>query len=68
LTQFNQWFGENKNKNDLMYFMFFIYLDPNLDGIDQWDSLKTGQASKRTEFVYNIDDLQPENCGHAAIR
>ncbi|XP_061179842.1 arylsulfatase B-like [Saccostrea echinata] len=42
--------------------------DPSLDGIDQWDSLRTGGESKRTEFVYNIDDMKPENCGHAAIR
>ncbi|XP_048753866.1 arylsulfatase B-like [Ostrea edulis] len=42
--------------------------DPNLDGIDQWESLKTGGVSKRTEFIYNIDDMQPEICGHAAIR
>lgn len=42
--------------------------DPTLDGIDQWDSLRTAGESKRTEFIYNIDDLRPEICGHAAIR
>ncbi|XP_052697879.1 arylsulfatase B-like [Crassostrea angulata] len=42
--------------------------DPTLDGIDQWDSLQKAGESKRTEFIYNIDDLKPENCGHAAIR
>ncbi|XP_022329100.2 arylsulfatase B-like [Crassostrea virginica] len=42
--------------------------DPNMDGIDQWDSLRTAGESKRSEFIYNIDDLKPEICGHAAIR
>ena len=39
-----------------------------MDGIDQWDSLRTAGESKRSEFIYNIDDLKPEICGHAAIR
>ncbi|XP_078326537.1 arylsulfatase B-like [Crassostrea virginica] len=42
--------------------------DSNMDGVDQWDSLRTAGESKRSEFVYNIDDMKPEQCGHAAIR
>ena len=53
----NSWF-------DCLYFIS----DPNMDGIDQWDSLRTAAESKRSEFIYNIDDLKPEICGHAAIR
>ena len=44
------------------------FLDSNMDGVDQWDSLRTAGESKRSEFVYNIDDMKPEQCGHAAIR
>ncbi|XP_069103676.1 arylsulfatase B-like [Argopecten irradians] len=43
-------------------------VDTDLDGIDQWDSLRTGAPSKRTEFIYNLDDKNPPICGHAAIR
>ena len=39
-----------------------------MDGVDQWDSLRTAGESKRSELVYNIDDMQPEQCGHAAFR
>uniref|UniRef100_A0A8W8HST5 Sulfatase N-terminal domain-containing protein n=1 Tax=Magallana gigas TaxID=29159 RepID=A0A8W8HST5_MAGGI len=42
--------------------------DSKLDGIDQWDSLRTARESKRNEFIYNIDDFRPEIGGHAAIR
>lgn len=42
--------------------------DSKLDGIDQWDSLRTARESKRNEIIYNIDDLRPEIGGHAAIR
>jgi hypothetical protein len=52
----------------IIYVFYVLNSDPNLDGIDQWESLKTGGPSKRTEFVYNIDDKKPEVCGHAAIR
>ncbi|XP_052696726.1 arylsulfatase B-like [Crassostrea angulata] len=41
--------------------------DSKLDGIDQWDSLRTARESKRNEFIY-IDDFRPEIGGHAAIR
>ncbi|XP_069103674.1 arylsulfatase B-like isoform X2 [Argopecten irradians] len=43
-------------------------VDTDLDGIDQWESLRTGAPSKRTEFIYNLDDENPPACGHAAIR
>ncbi|XP_033759905.1 arylsulfatase B-like [Pecten maximus] len=39
-----------------------------IDGIDQWESLRTGEPSKRTEFIYNLDDINPPTQGHAAIR
>ncbi|KAJ8314187.1 hypothetical protein KUTeg_008748 [Tegillarca granosa] len=41
---------------------------PGIDGVNQWPSLLNGSESKRTEFIYNLDDkLLPLN-GHAAIR
>lgn len=46
----------------------YIFEDSKLDGIDQWDSLRTARESKRNEFIYNIDDFRPEIGGHAAIR
>ncbi|XP_064610401.1 arylsulfatase B-like [Liolophura sinensis] len=39
-----------------------------IDGVNQWDAIRTGGESPRTEFVYNIDEFQPLMCGHAAIR
>ncbi|OWF47903.1 arylsulfatase B-like [Mizuhopecten yessoensis] len=42
--------------------------EKDIDGIDQWDSLRTGAPSKRTEFIYNLDDMNPPFEGHAAIR
>lgn len=48
--------------------MIYIFEDSKLDGIDQWDSLRTARESKRNEIIYNIDDLRPEIGGHAAIR
>ncbi|XP_069103673.1 arylsulfatase B-like isoform X1 [Argopecten irradians] len=42
--------------------------DTKIDGINQWDSLRTGAPSKRTEFIYNLDDKFPPLNGHAAIR
>ncbi|KAK6176801.1 hypothetical protein SNE40_015033 [Patella caerulea] len=38
------------------------------DGMDQWDSLQSGSPSKRSEFVYNLDDFPEPLEGHAAIR
>ena len=32
---------------------------PNIDGIDQWLSLKQNTSSPRTEMVYNIDPNPP---------
>uniref|UniRef100_K1Q0H9 Arylsulfatase J n=1 Tax=Magallana gigas TaxID=29159 RepID=K1Q0H9_MAGGI len=58
----------NKHPDITINLASFEDLDPTLDGIDQWDSLQKAGESKRTEFIYNIDDLKPENCGHAAIR
>lgn len=45
-----------------------IESDPDIDGISQWKSISTGQASQRTEFIYNLDDWNPPTEGHAAIR
>ncbi|XP_033759785.1 arylsulfatase B-like isoform X1 [Pecten maximus] len=42
--------------------------ETNIDGINQWDNIRTGGQSGRTEFVYNLDDLAPYETGHAAIR
>ncbi|KAL4219483.1 hypothetical protein ACF0H5_022061 [Mactra antiquata] len=39
-----------------------------IDGINQWEALSTGSESKRTEFVYNLDNEQMAPTGHAAIR
>ncbi|XP_070562646.1 arylsulfatase B-like [Ptychodera flava] len=33
-----------------------IRADPNLDGIDMWESISEGKSSPRTEIVYNIED------------
>ncbi|KAJ8314188.1 hypothetical protein KUTeg_008749 [Tegillarca granosa] len=42
---------------------------PGIDGLNQWPSLLNGSESKRSEFIYNLDDLPPPFCvGHAAIR
>ena len=42
------------------------------DGIDQWDTIRDNSASKRTEFLYNIDPLfdkvANEPLGHGALR
>ncbi|XP_046580068.1 arylsulfatase B-like [Haliotis rubra] len=40
----------------------------NRDGIDQWDSIRNGLPSKRTEFIYNLYDLIIPKEGQAAIR
>ena len=34
-----------------------IVLDPALDGVNQWPMISEGEASARTEFVYNIDEV-----------
>ncbi|PVD33860.1 hypothetical protein C0Q70_05121 [Pomacea canaliculata] len=31
--------------------------DSNIDGVNQWEMLRTGAPSSRTEFVYNIDTI-----------
>ncbi|ESO91396.1 hypothetical protein LOTGIDRAFT_182669 [Lottia gigantea] len=41
---------------------------PGIDGINQWDSIRMNQPSKRTEFIYNLDDFFIPSQGHAAIR
>ncbi|XP_046336246.2 arylsulfatase B-like [Haliotis rufescens] len=38
------------------------------DGIDQWDSIRNGLPSKRTEFIYNLDYLVIPKEGQAGIR
>ena len=45
-----------------------IFKDENIDGINQWDEISQGGVSKRTELVYNLDDVVPATQGHAAIR
>ncbi|OWF53589.1 arylsulfatase B-like [Mizuhopecten yessoensis] len=42
--------------------------DSGIDGISQWENLKSNGSSPRTEFIYNLDDLAPYQNGHAAIR
>ncbi|XP_037572109.2 arylsulfatase I [Dermacentor silvarum] len=39
-----------------------------VDGHDMWDYLSNGTGSPRTELVYNIDTLYPEESSVAAIR
>ena len=41
-----------------------MFSDPDIDGVSQWAALNEDEASARTEFVYNIDELD----GMAAIR
>ncbi|KAK6191760.1 hypothetical protein SNE40_003362 [Patella caerulea] len=38
--------------------------EKGVDGISQWDMLRTGSPSKRNEFIYNIDEINK----NAAIR
>ena len=40
------------------------FLDPYMDGVNQWPTISTGMASARNEFVYNIDEL----ANNSAIR
>ncbi|XP_025088345.1 arylsulfatase I-like [Pomacea canaliculata] len=37
---------------------------PGMDGVSQWESIVNNEASRRKEFVYNIDEISQ----HAAIR
>ena len=37
----------------------------NIDGVDQWESLKDGSVGKREEMLYNINPLV---CNHAEPR
>ncbi|XP_075559602.1 arylsulfatase B-like [Dermacentor variabilis] len=40
----------------------------NMDGLDMWDYLSNGTGSARTELVYNIEPLEPQESSVAAIR
>ena len=40
----------------------------SIDGINQWDAIRTGGQSQRSELVYNLDDMLLAPQGHAAIR
>ncbi|XP_067659223.1 arylsulfatase J-like [Haliotis asinina] len=44
--------------------------EADIDGINLWENIRTGSPSPRTEFVYNLDDVQSDflNAGTAAIR
>lgn len=39
-----------------------------IDGVSQWDAIRSGEPSKRNEFVYNLDNAIFAQQGHAAIR
>lgn len=43
-------------------------IDNVIDGVNQWDAIRTGGVSRRTELVYNLDDAFFAQQGHAAIR
>ena len=47
--------GVNSSRNDM-------------DGVSQWEAIRLGGASPRTELVYNLDDAFLATQGHAAIR
>ncbi|KAK3588141.1 hypothetical protein CHS0354_012199 [Potamilus streckersoni] len=42
--------------------------DEDIDGINLWEEIRSGSASKRTEFVYHIDEIFTPFEGHEAIR
>ncbi|XP_046335684.2 arylsulfatase B-like [Haliotis rufescens] len=42
--------------------------ETSIDGMSHWDSIRNGLPSKRTEFIYNIDDFEVPVEGHAGIR
>ena len=46
----------------------FVLLLAGGDGIDQSDLILHGGPTKRDQFVYNIDMVQPEYFGQSAIR
>ena len=39
-----------------------------MDGMSHWDAIQNLEETKRTEFIYNLDDMNPPVTGHAAIR
>lgn len=45
--------------------IIFFFVATGIDGVSQWDSIRTGSESPRAEFVYNMDALP---MFHAAIR
>ncbi|XP_046561882.1 arylsulfatase B-like [Haliotis rubra] len=42
--------------------------ETTIDGMSHWDSIRYGLPSSRTEFIYNIDDFEFPDEGHAGIR
>ncbi|KAK3588140.1 hypothetical protein CHS0354_012198 [Potamilus streckersoni] len=42
--------------------------DVGIDGINLWEEIRSGLESKRTEFVYHIDEVLTLFEGHEAIR
>ncbi|XP_046554732.1 arylsulfatase B-like [Haliotis rubra] len=42
--------------------------ETSIDGMSHWDSIRNGLPSSRTEFIYNIDDMEVPVQGHAGIR
>ncbi|XP_046561886.1 arylsulfatase B-like [Haliotis rubra] len=42
--------------------------ETTIDGISHWESIRNGNPSSRTEFIYNLDDFEPVMEGHAGIR
>ncbi|BFZ22840.1 hypothetical protein BsWGS_25878 [Bradybaena similaris] len=44
------------------------YTDPRQDGVNQWAAIISGGESKRSEFVYNMDDHPFPAQGAVAIR
>ncbi|XP_067658819.1 arylsulfatase B-like [Haliotis asinina] len=42
--------------------------ETTIDGMSHWDSIRNGLPSSRTEFIYNIDDMEVPVEGHAGIR
>ncbi|XP_077991176.1 arylsulfatase B-like [Glandiceps talaboti] len=35
--------------------------DGDMDGLNLWNTVSSGESSPRTEFVYNIDETEPSN-------
>ena len=47
----------------------FSFIDnEDMDGMSHWDAIQNLEETKRTEFIYNLDDMNPPVTGHAAIR